>query len=302
MFFYRRPKLVEGLMQNIRTHRPTNLWLVADGPKSELGDEAKLCLETRKKIEEAINWPCEIHRIYADKNIGLPKRFESGLDELFAVESRAIILEEDCHPRPDFLPFCEAMLEAYESNVNIGGISGNCYLRKNTVIQSDYYFSRYLHTWGWATWARAWQSYKRAQWTWPAGGLREYFPEANRRECRYWNDIYQGVLSGSNDHWDYRWQADLWKRNMVAITPAQNLVENFGFGPEATHTKDESVQVGVERNHSLSPPYAGPQKSEADRGLDSVVFTNHFLRIEGKRNFWQKIRDRCLRFLIKIKT
>lgn len=295
VFFYRRPHLLDGLFSSIKKYRPNCLWLVADGPKNKSLEETNPCLEARQKIENIIDWPCQIHRLYADVNLGLPKRFESGLDALFQVEEQAIILEEDCHPAPDFFPFCEAMLTKYSHHPLIGGVSGNCFLKKETDISSDYYFSKYLHTWGWATWSRAWKNYDRDQWTWPKNGLRGYFPGATAMECSYWNDIYKGVLSGSNDHWDYRWLADLWKRKMLAVVPSQNLVRNMGFGPGATHTRDDSVDVGVERENPLLKPYEGPEKIEANTDLDLMTLHNHFLRTKGKRNLWQKLRDRLQR-------
>ena len=43
------------------------------------------------------------------------------------------------------------------------------------------------------------------------------------------------VVSGPNT-WDYQWVYTSWSRNWLNILPATNLVQNIGFGQDATHT------------------------------------------------------------------
>ena len=81
----------------------------------------------------------------------------------------------------------------------------------------------------------------------------------------------------------------------VSITPAQNLVRNVGFGPDATNTRDILVKTGMERDELLSPPFDGPKEIKADTELDRAVFLNHQLQQEGRLSFWPRI----LRSVIK---
>jgi len=282
VFLYRRPELVQGLIARIRHQRPERIWLIADGPKDGKPEEAELCRQARQAAEEGLDWPCEVRKVYAHTNLGLKQRFESGLDALFSEESEAVILEEDCQPLQDFLPFCEEMLARYREEPRVGAISGNCFLPTGINLTADYFFSRYLHIWGWATWARAWHVYDRNRWAWPAGGYREYFPGSTRLEERYWARIFGRVTSGEIHTWDYPWASWFWKQGWVSISPAQNLVRNVGFGPEATNTRDPRIGTGIERQDRLGHPYIGPQKIEADEDLDRLVFKNHFLRTEGR--------------------
>ena len=289
IILYRRPRLVGELLNILQAHRPERVWLIADGPKQESRGEAGLCLEARREAERGITWDCKVRKIYAETNLGLRRNVEQGLDALFAEESEAIILEEDCHPTPDFFPFCEAMLERYRNEPKVAGVSGNCFLPKTAAPSADYFFSRYLHIWGWATWARAWNAYDREKWSWPARGYREFFPHANRTEENYWNRIFARVSSGEINTWDYPWACWFWRQGWVSITPAQNLVNNRGFGAEATHTKDRSVDVGIDREGPLPAPYRSPKRLEVDPDLDQLVFTRHYLKMEGKLSFWPRL-------------
>jgi len=289
IFFYRRPEMVAALIGILRHHRPPRIWLIADGPREGSMHEKELCLEARKVADTAIDWPCEIRRVYAETHLGLRQRFESGLDELFSKESEAIILEEDCHPLPDFFPFCEEMLARYRREVRVGGVSGNCFLPRRQAVEADYFFSRYLHIWGWATWARAWHAYDRNRWAWPAGGFRHYFPKSDQREVKYWNRIFGRLALGKFSTWDYPWASSFWRAGWVSITPCQNLVQNVGFGPDATNTRDLQINTGIEREDGLPPPYRGPQEIQADEVLDRLVFENHFLRTEGRLPLWPRL-------------
>ena len=292
IFLYRRPALVRDLLARIRGNQPAKLWLIADGPKND--GEADDCRQTRQTAEQSVDWNCEVVRVYSETNLGLRNRLESGLNALFSRERSAIVLEEDCHPTADFFPFCEQMLGRYQNESRVGGISGNCFLPAEAAVPGDYFFSRYLHVWGWATWARAWNAYGQANWTWPEAGFHHFFAAAKREESRYWDRIFKRLARGELNSWAYRWASWFWAKGWVAITPSQNLVRNQGFGAGATHTWDSSVETGIARHGRLPPPYRGPTTIQADEALDEMVFANHFLRTEGRRSAWQKIRDRLL--------
>lgn len=284
ILIYRRPELVCGLMEVLKQVKPRSLWILADGPRGDRGaEEAKLCRAARKAAEDGVTWECEVRKVYALENLGLKQGVENGLTALFQAEKEAILLEEDCYPVPEFFRFCSEMLARYRNEPQVAAISGNCFLPQAARPEGDYFFSRYLHIWGWATWARAWNSYDPQGWAWPDGGFQSVFPRAEKMECQYWDRIYRRVASGEIQTWDYPWVSHLWSRNWFSITPSQNLVSNRGFGPEATNTRDTSVDVGIERVGSLLPPFRGPVGTiHADTALDQLVFRNHFLRTEGR--------------------
>ena len=288
IFLYRRPAHVNELLVRLQMARPARIWLVADGPKDTT--EMSLCEQARQAAEGGISWPCKVERFYADTNLGLKKRIETGLDQVFEREEEVIILEEDCHPTPNFFLFCEAMLKKYRNEPKVGAISGNCFLPKKQVLATDYYFSRYVHIWGWSTWARAWKSYDRSRWAWPKQGFCNLFPNADKTEEAYWNRIFGRMASGELSTWDYSWISWFWMQGWVSITPAQNLVRNVGFGPDATNTRDVLVKTGMEREDLLSAPFQGPMEIKADTELDRAVLLHHLLQQEGRLSFWPRIR------------
>jgi hypothetical protein len=87
---------------------------------------------------------------------------------------------------------------------------------------------------------------------------------------------------------------------MICIIPRANLVQNIGFDAQATHTVERDF-AGLEM-HAVTPadfPLVSPREAQFDGSLDDRVFANHYRKLEGRRNLWQKARDRVQRILGK---
>ncbi len=240
LLIFNRPQLTARVLDIVRQVRPATLLVVADGPRSNHPGEAALCQQTREIIEQ-VDWPCEILRHYSDENLGCRQRVASGLDWVFSQVERAIVLEDDCLPDLSFFQFCDEMLDRYCDDERVMAISGDNFQGDRLVTDDSYYFSRYPHIWGWATWRRAWQHYDLAMSDWPALRDRGWLLKLLRdnASAQYWTNIFQGSYEGF-DTWDYAWVFACWRRGGLTILPARNLVSNAGFGEQATHTKGDS--------------------------------------------------------------
>jgi hypothetical protein len=160
------PDTTIRVFEEIRCARPPKLLVVADGPRADRPGEADKCQAVRAVIE-TVDWPCEVLKNYSDVNLGCKIRVSSGLDWVFEQVEEAIILEGDCLPHPTFFRFCEELLETYRDDERIGMISGDNFQFGRKRGDASYYFSRYNHIWGWASWRRAWQHYDRNMAIWP---------------------------------------------------------------------------------------------------------------------------------------
>ena len=123
-FIFNRPRQTRITFAAIRSQRPDKLFIVADGPRRDHQSDLELCREAQRIVEQ-IDWPCRAYRNYADLNMGLKQRVSSGLDWVFEKVDRAIILEDDCLPHPDFFMFCETLLELYKDDERVWVITGN---------------------------------------------------------------------------------------------------------------------------------------------------------------------------------
>ena len=247
---FNRPHTTERVFKEIAKARPPKLLVVADGPRSDRAGEAELCAKTRAIIDQ-VDWDCEVLTHYAEQNMGCKKRIASGIDWVFTQVEEAIILEDDCLPEPSFFQFCEEMLERYRHHNRVGMVSGGNLQFGHTRGEASYYFSKYTHIWGWATWRRAWQSYDRDITLWPAfqreGWLERLFDRPGEQE--YWRQSFQLVYDGKLDTWDCSWTFTALVHGLLQVVPNVNLISNIGFGPEATHTH----VVGVHANMPTEP-------------------------------------------------
>jgi hypothetical protein len=234
---FNRPEHTDRTFAVLRKQRPARLFIIADGPRPGHATDEKRCAAVRR-IVDAVDWPCEVYRNYADHNLGLKRRVSSGLDWVFEQVERAIILEDDCVAHPDFFTFCDTLLEHYADDARVAVVTGNNFQNGRRRGEASYYFSKYNHCWGWATWSRAWRLYQDDLPFWPewreSSAWKRQAPD--RVERTYWEGIFDRVHAEDIDSWAYPWTACVWYRNGLTATPNVNLVSNIGFGSESTHT------------------------------------------------------------------
>ena len=162
---FNRPDTTSRVFAEIARARPSKLIVVADGPRAEFPGEAELCARARAVID-AVDWKCEVVTDFSDRNLGCRARVSSGLDFVFSQVEEAIILEDDCLPHSSFFPFCESLLQKYRDEDRVMAISGDNFHRGCRYTDFSYFFSRFVHIWGWASWRRAWNQAWRAPGMW----------------------------------------------------------------------------------------------------------------------------------------
>jgi hypothetical protein len=237
LVIFKRPDTTRKVLDAIRQVKPNQLFVIADGPRTDRLGEVEKTKATRQLIDE-IDWPCEIVRNYSDVNLGCERRMTSGLNWVFDQVEKAIILEDDCVPHSTFFQFCEELLDYYELDQRIMSVSGLSAPSSHLYSNLSYCFSRFNRCWGWATWKRAWNYYDYSMALWPElqaqGFLKNLFPSS--REAGYWQNIFQAVYTKRVNSWAYRWTFACWIQHGLSVLPNKNLVTNVGFGADATHT------------------------------------------------------------------
>lgn len=283
---FNRPHLARRTLAAIREAAPQQLFLVADGPRPDRPDDADLCAATREVLD-AVDWPCEVHRKYSEVNLGVEANVELGLDWVFAQVDEAVVFEDDCTPDPTFFPYAAELLDRYRDDDRVWQVSGNRLGVPQRFFHGDsYVFTSWASVWGWATWADRWQRH-RAQ-----------FPRDHVRSPDHAGDDpvrttpavpRQGVLvtRGGQRHfaeaarssdvvthgWDKHWWLTAMSAGGLCVTPSANLVENRGFGPDATHT------VSAGGSDDPAEPMGFPLRHPHDVVLDVAVERELELRL-----------------------
>ena len=200
-----------------------------------------------------------------------------GITWFFEHEEQGIILEDDCLPHFDFFRFCEQLLSRYASEERVWVITGDNFQNGIQRGEGSYYFSRFNHVWGWASWRRAWEKADMSMEFWPDWkrnvACKNFWTDVVAQ--RYWTRIFNRAYRNEIDTWDYQWTACIWFYGGLTATPNVNLIKNIGFGDDATHTKLLN-QNQIELQEGFMSSIVHPNEIKLDTEADTYVFDNHF--------------------------
>lgn len=270
---FNRPDLTQIVFEAIAQVQPQKLLVIADGPRTD--EEAQICHQARSVINQ-VDWNCKILKNYAETNLGCRQRVASGLDWVFSEVEEAIILEDDCLPASTFFSFCQTLLEYYRHDQRIMHISGNNFQDYQSRTPYSYFFSKYNHCWGWASWRRAWKFYDVNMKTWveskTANLLDSIFQDEYEKST--WITIFDRVFHHELDTWDFQWTYACWMQAGLTILPDVNLISNLGFRADATHTKAENplAKLPVGDISVITHPPFIVRHEEADRYTFEHIF------------------------------
>lgn len=297
LIFFRRRCVLE-VLHRIRDYAPEQLFLIADGGRTP--EEHAQCQAVRQMVEAAIDWPCRVERLYSDKNLGCRGNIPGGITWAFSQVDRAVILEDDTVPNPDFFLFCEEMLERYAGDARVMTASGANHFPGHASFGShSYLFSGYSITMGYATWARAWRHYDADMRLWPAakegGLLQSGFLEP--REQVYWQKMFDEVWTRTCkcDPYDYQWLFASWLQGGLSIVPRSNLVTNIGGGPEATHTQQADCKFLRRPVQEIDWPLKHPSVVVRNAAFDQDL--GRFVWYGEPPTVWQRFRARVVGLL-----
>lgn len=268
---YNRPEYTKKVFEAIRKVRPEKLFISADGPRlGKIGD-TKLCEETRKIIGQ-VDWSCEVKTIFRDKNLGCKLGMIGGISWFFEHVEEGIILEDDCLPNESFFIFCEILLNKYRNKDKVMMISGSN-PATSVVLKDDYFFSRFYHIWGWATWKRAWEKFDINISNWQRlkkeKFLESIFPNNLKNQLfigRMFDDAYGNEKCSV---WSLQWTYACLVNNAFAILPRCNLINNIG--PIGTHEMNHN-QLFLETKEVDFNNFSHPREIKIDQNIEDLLF------------------------------
>ena len=136
IIIFNRPHFVKNMIDILRQVEPSKIYIVADGPRESVITDQDKCFQAREQIDK-IDWECDVHKKYSDKNLGCGINPSKGISWGFETSDELIILEDDCVPSLDFFKYCDELLDLYSNDQRIMMISGN----NHTFGQFDFKYS-----------------------------------------------------------------------------------------------------------------------------------------------------------------
>lgn len=251
LFTFNRPDNLKKLLNVLADLEIYKIYFISDGPRNN--DD----LEKVNLCREIING-CKLSKekvVYTNKeNFGCKRNFFYQLHNIFNIEDRVIVLEDDCIPTVEFFRFVEWGLDNFEKNDSVSLISGSNLLDNQINEDSICFngFSQYINIWGWAGWkTKTWDilnPYLSISNLPELNGNGSSFNRLSFWEKVYWKNIFKHAVY-SHKIWDFYLQFSFFKYNRVSVYPRKNLIYNIGFDENATHTSN-----GVPEYVKLSQP------------------------------------------------
>lgn len=276
---FNRPDTTRRVLTAIKAAAPNKLYVAADGPRAGHPEDAPRCHAVRE-IATAVDWPCTVSTLFREENLGCRVAVSTALDWFFAHEPQGIILEDDCLPSATWFRFADEMLARYRDDERIMCISANHFHGDAHRLEASYFFSRYNHCTGWASWQRAWRHYDCDMSGWPNLRGTDWLSSigmGSQLFCHYWSDIFDMAYEGKRvDSWAYRWTFSCWVRRGLTVLPARNLVTNIGFGVDSTHASDPNSWLSNLPLENLDFPLRHPHIVRRDAAADQWTDRNLF--------------------------
>jgi len=243
---YKRPELTKKILAQVFKFKKENIYIFCDAASNP--ESWGLVEETRRVIME-FGKIAKIKTLFNRQNSGCGMAVKTALDWFFSENRNGVILEDDTFPSLSFFGFMEENLLKYKDDSSVASVTGFCpwpdFFRPNVPVLKSKYFSM----WGWGTWARVWKDYKlnvddilAAQWSL---AIRRACDSDNENE--FWQNVLVKIKNKEIDTWDYQFFFQSWAQNQVHIRPPNNLVQNLGFGADATHTGVEPWFVKAQK-------------------------------------------------------
>lgn len=289
---FNRPEATRAVIDALRRVQPTRVYLAVDGPRIDRPDEAGRVASVQA-LAQSIDWPCQVSTLFRVTNLGCKRAVSEAITWFFDQVDAGIILEDDCVPDPSFFPFCAELLERFADDERIAMISGDNFQFGRRRTGYSYYFSRFPHIWGWATWRRAWTAYDHDMATWPEIRDGDWLVDifGSERSARFWREVLEETHADRNNSWAYRWAFSLWTNSRLVVLPNVNLVSNIGVGEGATHTVGRRNPFAALPALELDFPLLHPPYVVRDAAADARTERRMFLG----EPLWRRVARRVTR-------
>ena len=235
---FNRPEKMAQLITALSVTKPNQVLIAVDGPRAHNSKDADLVRLTQDTAS-LITWPATVDTRFRKENLGLRTAVVDAVTWATSEYGAVIVIEDDCIPGPDFVPFATNMLKRFKDEPRIGHINGYNLVAPENLSSpgSPIRLTRYPESYAWATWERAWKNYDNDL-TWASQCTLQELKKITHSYlgALRWKINFADAKSERIQTWAYRWLASMWKNNLSIIAPSANLVRYDGH-EDGTHTR-----------------------------------------------------------------
>ena len=285
LIFFTRSEQFRQVFEQVQKARPKELFLSQDGPRADHPEDGEKIARCRE-IAEDIDWECQVHRLYQEKNMGVDPSGYLADVWAFSQTDKCIVLEDDVVPAVSFFSFCKELLDRYEHDEEVMLISGFNVEEKTEGVRADYFFSSTTFTWGWASWSRVvrdWDpAYEFLQDARKRTEVQTYIKE--KKLVKNMLHVFEQHLDSGIEHFETLLIANQYLHRGLTIVPTKNMVINIGVTSDSAHYADdmELLARGLRRIFTM-PFYELPcgELKHPRQKSDFTGYREHAYRIYG---------------------
>lgn len=290
ILFFNRPEPLAAVFAQVKSARPSKLFLYQDGPRNEKDMPGILAC---RKIVEQVDWECEIQQLYQEKNYGCDPSEYLSQKWAFSMAEKCIVLEDDDIPSLSFFPFCKELLDKYENDDRISMITGTNYDEITPDMPYDYFFATTFSISGWASWRRVidqWdENYSFLDDPFNLHQLEEYIKD--KKYQREFVEFCRHHKKSGKAYYETIFHAAIFFNSGMSIVPARNMINNMGATEGSTHFggSNDLLPKGYRRiftmqRHEMNFPLKHPRYI-----IENVEYKKRMFRIMAWGHPWIKI-------------
>ena len=247
LFAYRRPDELGRTLGALERAGFRRITAFSDAPESA---EVAPLVEHVRELLAGVGW-ADVELVERETHLGLTRSIRTGLDELFAKEERAVVVEDDVLVASEFGRYVVAGLARYADEERVAGITGHRMPFSRRWLRAHPYDAFVLPRffgWGWASWRRAWLTFDFDRDRLLARLRSETVPPERGGADMAWmlrKRLVQRSLAGA---WDVDCAASMLLGSQLFVCPTWNMVENIGLAT-GTHHQAPSKGFRFEPEH-----------------------------------------------------
>lgn len=238
---FNRPEKTERVFNSIRAVRPQKLYVAVDGPRAGREDDL-INSDLVKAIVKNVDWPCEVHYLFHEKNLGCSLSGYTAWKWIMESEDRMIFVEDDGLGSSDAFYFIEEMLERYKDNPRVVYVGAVNYGPK--YGEASYFYSRIPSaTYFMGTWKRVIEDYEYLMESFKDTRNSNSFKSSfvNWQERKVYMQLFDSYVRSTQkgpkqNTYDIQMSYLSFKNKAFCIYPNVNLAANIGLDGGANNS------------------------------------------------------------------
>lgn len=227
IFCYNRLDKLKQLLDSLKQNKEisnTKVYFFVDLYEADISISEEIAVYL-----QGINYFGEKEIVLREKNYGLKKNIEDGIDFIFKLEDRIICLEDDLRVDKYFLSYMNLCLNNYAFNQDIWHINAWSYPQFR-FLNSDIFVGNLVNVWGWGTWKDCWLKHVERK----EDNISKLDADYTKRFNFYnLNKNFQQQLLDNKmnkiNTWAIYWYQTIFLNQGKTIYPKHSLVINNGF-------------------------------------------------------------------------